>query len=136
MTIGRNAYQLLYFGQVKESLNLAKLAVKINSSNEKLWLILSEAQTANKLFDDAIISLENAQKLNPKISEIYFSKSNIYLRQSKLEKAKVALELGLKLEPNLILHCSTIDNSSITLSILTIKKSGVRTFKKNSTDDI
>ena len=100
MTIGRNAYQLLYFGQVKESLNLAKLAVKINSSNEKLWLILSEAQTANKLFVDAIISLENAQKLNPKISEIYFSKSNIYLRQSKLEKAKVALELGLKLEPN------------------------------------
>ena len=100
MSIGRNAYQLLYFGQIKESLNLAKLAVKINSSNEKLWLILSEAQTANKLFDDAIISLENAQRLNPKFSEIYFTKSNIYLKQSKLEKAKVALELGLKLQPD------------------------------------
>ena len=28
--IGKNAYQLLYFGQNEESLNLAKLAVKIN----------------------------------------------------------------------------------------------------------
>ena len=32
--IGRNAYQLLYFGQYKDSLNLAKLAVKINAKDE------------------------------------------------------------------------------------------------------
>ena len=32
--IGKNAYQLLYFGQYKESLNLAKLAVKINAKDE------------------------------------------------------------------------------------------------------
>ena len=30
LSIGKNAYQLLYFGQYKQSLNLAKLAVKIN----------------------------------------------------------------------------------------------------------
>ena len=46
--IGKNAYQLLYFGQYEESLNLAKLAVKINPKDEKLWLILAEAQIANK----------------------------------------------------------------------------------------
>jgi len=46
--IGKNAYQLLYFGQYKDSLNLAKLAVKINAKDEKLWLILAEAQIANK----------------------------------------------------------------------------------------
>ena len=34
--IGKNAYQLLYFGQYKDSLNLAKVAVKINSKDEKL----------------------------------------------------------------------------------------------------
>ena len=51
LSIGKNAYQLLYFGQYKESLNLAKLAVKINKGDEKLWLILSEAQIANKLYD-------------------------------------------------------------------------------------
>ena len=28
--IGKSAYQLLYFGQYEDSLNLAKLAVKIN----------------------------------------------------------------------------------------------------------
>ena len=28
--IGKNAYQLLYFGQYKQSLNLAKLAIELN----------------------------------------------------------------------------------------------------------
>ena len=49
LSIGKSAYQLLYFGQYKDSLNLAKLAVKINQTNEKLWLILAEAQIANNL---------------------------------------------------------------------------------------
>jgi len=30
LSIGKNAYQLLYFGQYEQGLNLAKLAVKIN----------------------------------------------------------------------------------------------------------
>ena len=30
LSIGKNAYQLLYFGQYEQSLNLAKLATKIN----------------------------------------------------------------------------------------------------------
>ena len=46
--IGKNAYQLLYFGQNEDSLNLAKLAVKINAKDEKLWLILAETQIANE----------------------------------------------------------------------------------------
>ena len=49
LSIGKNAYQLLYFGQLESSLNLAKLAVKLNSNDEKLWLILSEAQIAKEL---------------------------------------------------------------------------------------
>ncbi len=99
LNIGKNAYQLLYFGQVKDALNLAKIAVKINQSNEKLWLILSEAQIANKLYEDALISLIKAQKINPKLSDIYFAKSTIYLKKSQLKEAKAALEEGLKLEP-------------------------------------
>ena len=31
--IGKNAYQLLYFGQYEDSLNLSKLAVKINAKD-------------------------------------------------------------------------------------------------------
>jgi len=100
LSIGRNAYQLLYFGQYKESLNLAKLAVKINAADEKLWLILSEAQVANKLYKYGLDSLNKAQKINPNISQIYFAKSSIYLQISEQKKAKNALETGLKFEPN------------------------------------
>ena len=100
LSIGKNAYQLLYFGQYKQSLNLAKLAIKINKKNEKLWLILSEAQLANKRYKNALNSLITAQKINPNISEIYFAKSNVYLKISQLQKAKIALKNGLKIEPN------------------------------------
>ena len=100
LSIGKSAYQLLYFGQYEESLNLAKLAVKINKTNERLWLILSEAQAANKLYKNALHSLDKAETINPNISEIYFAKSNVYLKISQTNKAKIALEKGLKIEPN------------------------------------
>ena len=99
LSIGKNAYQLLYFGQYEDSLNLAKLAVKINTKDEKLWLILSETQVANKLYKKALTSLNKAQDINPNISEIYFAKGNIYLKISQLQNAKKAFEKGIKLEP-------------------------------------
>ena len=71
LSIGKQAYQLLYFGQIKDSLNLAKLAVQINGTNETLWTILAETQIANNLYDDALISLNNAQKINPKMGETH-----------------------------------------------------------------
>jgi len=98
--IGQNAHQLLYFGQYKDSLNLAKLAVKINAKNEKLWLILAEAQIANKEYKNALNSLNKAEQINSNISEIYFAKSNVYLKISQQTKAKSALEKGIKIEPN------------------------------------
>ena len=78
--IGKNAYQLLYFGQYEDSLNLAKLAVKINAKDEKLWLILAEAQIANKKYKNALKSLNKAEQINSNISEIFFAKSNVYLK--------------------------------------------------------
>ncbi len=100
LSIGKDAYQLLYFGQYKDSLNLAKLAIKINSTDEKLWLILSEAQVANKQYKNALNSLKKAQKLNSEISDIYFAKSSIYIKTSKIQKAKNALETGLRIDPD------------------------------------
>ena len=100
LSIGKNAYQLLYFGQYEQSLNLAKLAVKINQKNEKLWMILAETQVANNFYKQALNSLNQAENLNSNISEIYFAKSNIYLKIAKLKSAKNALETGLKIEPN------------------------------------
>ena len=98
--IGKNAYQLLYFGQYEDSLNLAKLAVKIDAKDEKLWLILAEAQMANKKYKHALNSLNKAEKINSNISEIYFAQSDIYLKISQQTKAKSALEKGIKIEPN------------------------------------
>ena len=100
LLIGTNAYQLLYFGQIEKGLNLAKLAVKINNSNEKLWLILSEAQVANEYYKKALVSLKEAQKINNKSSDIYFAQSTVYLKLSKLNEAKHALKLGLKIDPD------------------------------------
>ena len=100
ISIGASAYQLLYLGQYEESLNLAKLALQINKTDEKLWLILSEAQVANKLYKKALNSLNKAQKINSNLSEIYFAKSNIYLQISELQNAKAALETGLSIAPD------------------------------------
>ena len=100
LNIGKNAYQLLYFGQIKESLNLAKLAIKINKYDENLWLILSEAEIANELYEDTLISLQNAEELNPYLSEIYFAKSSIYLKNLDLKNAKISLIDGLKISSN------------------------------------
>ena len=99
-SIGKNAYQLLYFGQYEQSLNMAKLAVKINRNDEKLWLILSETQVAKKLYKNALISLNKAQEINPRNSDAYILKGNVYLKTSKLQKAKNALETALKIESN------------------------------------
>jgi len=98
-SIGKSAYQLLYLGQYEQSLNLAKLAVKIDKTNEKLWLILAETQLANELHEQALRSLNKAQKINSNISEIYFAKGNVYFKISQLKNAKTALEKGLKIEP-------------------------------------
>jgi len=98
--IGKNAYQLLYFGQYDDSLNLAKLAVKINAKDEKLWLILAESQIAKEKYKNALNSLNKAEQINSNISEIYFARSNIYLKISQQTKAKSALEKGIKIEPN------------------------------------
>jgi len=97
--IGKNAYQLLYFGQYEDSLNLAKLAVKINAKDEKLWLIMAEAQIANKEYKNALNSLIKAEQINSNISEIYFAKSSVYLQISEEKNAKKALEKGLKIPP-------------------------------------
>ena len=100
LSIGKSAYQLLYFGQYKESLNLAKLAIQINNTDENLWLILSKAQIANKQYKNALVSLNEAQIINSKNSEIYFTESDIYLKILELQKAKNTLEKGLKIAPN------------------------------------
>ena len=99
LSIGKQAYQVLLFGQIKNSLSLAKLAVNIDDKNETLWTILAEAQMASKLYEDALISLNKAHEINPQMGEVFFAKSSIYLKQSKITKAKISLQSGIKILP-------------------------------------
>jgi len=59
---------------------------------------LAEAQIANKEYKNALRSLNKAEQINSNISEIYFAKSNIYLKISQQRKAKSALEKGIKMK--------------------------------------
>ena len=61
---------------------------------------MAEAQIANKQFTNALNSLNKAEQINSNFSEIYFAKSNVYLKVSQQTKAKDALEKGIKIEPN------------------------------------
>ncbi len=97
--IGKNAYQLLYFGQSKEALALAKLAISLNPEDVNLWALLAEAQITNKLFDDALLSIKKGKLINPLFSELYFAEGSIYINQNKKQKAKKSLEQGLELQP-------------------------------------
>ena len=97
--IGRNAYQLLYFGQLKEGLALAKLAISLNPEDVYLWTILAEAQIDNKLFNEALFSIAKAKTINPLIDQLYFTESSIYLLQNKKQKAKKSLKKGLEIKP-------------------------------------
>ena len=97
--IGKNAYQLLYFGQLKEGLALAKLAISLNPTNVNLWALLAEAQINNKLFDDALLSIKKGKLINPLFSELYFAEGSIYVVQNKKEEAKKSFTEGLEIQP-------------------------------------
>ena len=100
LNIAKNAYQILYFGQIEESLNLAKLALSLNNKDPRIWSLLAEAQIANKLYEDALNSIKEGKNIDPKMSELYFSESSIFIKQNKTKKAKNSLITGLNLKPD------------------------------------
>tara|TARA_Y100001978_G_C23695519_1_gene437295 strand:+ start:114 stop:971 length:858 start_codon:yes stop_codon:yes gene_type:complete len=100
IAIAKNAYQLLYLGQIKEGLNLAKLAISLNNKDSNLWGLLAEAQIANKLYDNALNSIKEGKKIDPKMSELYFSESSIFIKQNKIKDAQKSLKKALSLKPN------------------------------------
>ena len=97
--LGKNAYQLLYFGQYKEALALAKLAISLNPEDVNLWALLAETQINNKLYNEALVSIEKGKFINPSVSELYFAEGSIYLSQNKKQKAKESLKKGLEIQP-------------------------------------
>ena len=80
-------------------MKLAKLAISLNEKDENLWALLTEAQIANNLLDEALRSIKEGKKINGQIAELYFSESSIFLKQNKISNAKNSLIIGLKLKP-------------------------------------
>ncbi len=100
LALAKNAYQLLYFGQIKESLNLSKLAISLNDNDPKLWSLLAETQIANDLYENALNSIKEGKKLDPEMSELYFTESSIFIKQNKIKDAQKSLKKGLNLQPD------------------------------------
>ncbi len=100
LALAKNAYQLLNIGQIKESLNLSKLAISLNENDPRLWSLLAETQVANNLYENALNSIKEGKKIDPKMSELYFSESSIFIKQNKIKDAQKSLKKGLNLQPD------------------------------------
>jgi len=99
IALSKTAAQLLHFGQIKEASRLAKLSIKLNPEDERLWQILAETQVRTNLLGDAINSLAKAKEINPRNAKLWFAEGSLYLQQKKPDKAISLIEKGLKIDP-------------------------------------
>ncbi|WP_320666692.1 tetratricopeptide repeat protein [Prochlorococcus sp. MIT 1307] len=100
INFGKTAAQLIHFGQIEEANRLAKLAVRLNPNDSRLWSILAEAQARNKLFKEASQSLIKAKKIEPKNAQLWFADGSLNLRQNNPKNAIIMITKGLTIDPN------------------------------------
>ena len=97
--IARTAAQLLKLGQPKEAARFAKLAVRLQPEDERLWSVLAEAQLRNNQLDAASQSLARAKQLNPNKAGLWFAEASLALRASRPADAVTLLERGIEIDP-------------------------------------
>ena len=127
--LGKTAKQLIQFGQNDAAIKLLKLAIKLNSKEINLWIILAEAQVRSKRNLQALSSLNEALKLKPDEESIYFSQANIYMNLNNPKKAKNSLNTGLSINKNNERGYFQLGNAEIMLKNYT---SALIAFKKSS----
>ncbi len=98
MQIGKTAIQLIQFSQYKEAIKILKLALKLNPTEETLWIALADAQFKSKDSNNALLTLDKVLVINPKNASIYFAKGSIYMNSKNLENAISMLNQGLLLD--------------------------------------
>ncbi len=98
--IGLTASKYIQYGQTKEAINLAKLAISLNPDEPELWIILSRAQLYSKLLKDALISIENAQKIDSSIALIWLTKASIEMQIGDIESAIQSIKTNINLDKN------------------------------------
>ena len=96
---GKVTSQLIYFGQLQEAIRIAKLAVKLNPHNERLWTILASAQIRSDLLNEASISISKAKAINPNNAKLWFTEGTLRIQQNQLSNAISLIEKGLTIEP-------------------------------------
>jgi len=99
INLGKTAAQLLHFGQIKEASRLAKLSVKLNPQDERLWAILAETQVRTNLLQEATHSLAKAKEINPKNPKLWFAEGSLYLQLKNPKQATYLIEKGLQIDP-------------------------------------
>ena len=98
--IGRTASKYIQYGQAKEAINLAKLALSLNPKEANLWVILSRAQLYSNLLSDSLVSIKNAQKIDSKSPVVWFTKASIEMQVGDIEAAIQSIRKNIKLEKN------------------------------------
>ena len=98
MQIRKTAIQLIQFGEYKEAIKILNLALKLNPTEETLWMALADAQFKSKDSNNALLSLDKVLVINPKNASIYFAKGSIYMNSKNLENAILMLNQGLLLD--------------------------------------
>ncbi len=96
--IGLTASNYSKYGQTKDAISLAKLALSLNPNEAELWVILSRAQLYSKQLDDALISIKNAQKINEKIPSVWFTKASIEMQLGDINSSIKSIERNIKLD--------------------------------------
>ena len=87
INFGQNSQKLINIGQAQEAAKLARLAVRLNPKDERLWAVLAQAQIKTNLLNEASYSLTQARKLNPKNASLWFLDGFLHLQQKKSDKA-------------------------------------------------
>jgi len=100
INFGKTTARLIHFGQIKEALRWAKLGVRLNPNDERLWAILAEAQVRNNLIKEASLSLAKAKAINPKDANLWFAEGSLSLQQKNPNNAILQITKGLSIEPN------------------------------------
>ena len=100
INFGKTAAKYIHYGQIKEGLHIAELAVKLNPNDEILWTILAEAQIRNELINEANKSLDKAKTINPQNASLWFAQGSLALRQKKINQSVKLINKGLELDPN------------------------------------
>ena len=80
--VGLTASQYIKIGQTQQAIELSKLAVSLNPEEADLWILLSTAQLNNKLFKEALSSINKATLLDNTNSSVWFTKPWAYKNSS------------------------------------------------------